>query len=91
MPAALMARSLVLVVEDDAGTRELYRTTLRNAGYAVVGVEDGVDALRFLELNTPAAVVLDLGLPRLPGQDVGRMSTAKWQHRACRREYPSSS
>jgi DNA-binding response OmpR family regulator len=62
----------VLVVEDDAGLRELYRSALRAAGYAVVGVEDGVDALRLIESGKPRAVVLDLALPRLSGRAVSR-------------------
>ena len=36
----------VLVVEDDPGLRELYRTALVSAGYAVVAVEDGVQTVR---------------------------------------------
>ena len=60
----------VLVVEDDPQLRELYRMALRSAGYAVVAVEDGADALRRIEQAVPAVVVLDLGLPRLHGRDV---------------------
>ncbi len=71
MPAALLQQQ-VLVVEDDPGLRELYRSVLRAAGYAVVAVEDGVDALRRVEHDPPDAVVLDLGLPRLNGRDVQR-------------------
>lgn len=67
----------MLVVEDDPGTRALYRTILREAGHLVVAVDDGVDALRFLETTTPDAVVLDLGLPRLSGQDVYREMQAQ--------------
>lgn len=67
---------MVLVVEDDRDTRELYRTALTAAGYAVVAVEDGFDALRILEQTRPAAVVLDLGLPRLRGLDVAREMAA---------------
>lgn len=52
--------------------RELYRTTLRAAGYAVVAVSDGIDALRRVEREAPDAVVLDLGLPQLNGRDVQR-------------------
>lgn len=52
--------------------RELYRSTLKAAGYAVVAVGDGVDALRRVEDERPDAVVLDLGLPRLNGRDVQR-------------------
>lgn len=62
----------VLVVEDDASLRELYRSTLRAAGYAVVGVEDGMDALRLIDSGKPRAVVLDLALPRLSGRAVSR-------------------
>jgi DNA-binding response OmpR family regulator len=62
----------VLVVEDDPLLRDLYRSSLRQAGYAVIDVEDGVAALRALEARRPAAVVLDLALPRLSGRDVHR-------------------
>ena len=50
----------------------MYRTALQLNGFAVVAVEDGVDALRHIEDSPPAAVVLDLGLPRLGGRDVAR-------------------
>ena len=48
----------------------MFRTALRNEGYNVVAVGDGLDALTYLETHSPAAVVLDLGLPRLHGRDV---------------------
>ena len=62
----------VLIVEDDPSLRSLYRAILQLEGFAVVAVEDGVDALRYLEATAPAAVVLDLDLPRLGGRDVSR-------------------
>lgn len=71
MPFATSGLS-VLVVEDDAALRGLYRSILREAGYLVMDVEDGVAALRTLETHLPAAVVLDLALPRLDGRDVYR-------------------
>jgi DNA-binding response OmpR family regulator len=61
-----------LIVEDDPSLRSLYRATLQLEGFAVIAVEDGVDALRHLEVDRPAAVVLDLDLPRLGGRDVSR-------------------
>ena len=66
------AKSLViLIVEDDPDLRQLYRTALSSHGYAVVAVEDGLDALRVIEGSlVPTAVVLDLELPRLSGRDV---------------------
>lgn len=71
MPLATSGLS-VLIVEDDSALRGLYRSILREAGYLVLDVEDGVAALRTLETHLPAAVVLDLSLPRLDGRDVHR-------------------
>ena len=71
VPPAIPSKP-VLVVEDDPALRELYRSALRNAGYMVVAVEDGADALRYIEQRRPSAVVLDLALPRVDGRDVNR-------------------
>ena len=65
------------MVEDHRETRELFRGALIGAGYAVVAVEDGLDALRAMDRNRPAAVVLDLGLPRLHGSDVAQEMSAQ--------------
>ena len=67
----------VLIVEDDPVLRSMYGAMLRMEGFAVVAVEDGIDALRHLEIDHPAAVVLDLGLPRLGGRDVQREITSR--------------
>ena len=71
----------VLIVEDDPVLRSMYAALLRMEGFAVVTVEDGIDALRHLEINQPAAVVLDLGLPRLGGRDVQREITSRVEMR----------
>lgn len=60
---------VVLIVEDDDQLRQLYRTALTAAGVAVVGVPDGIDVLRYIDQDRPAAVVLDSGLPHLNGFD----------------------
>jgi CheY-like chemotaxis protein len=65
-------RRRVLVVEDDRQTREMYRTVLAHHGFAVTAVEDGLDALRLIEIECPDAIVLDLMLPRVGGDDVYR-------------------
>jgi DNA-binding response OmpR family regulator len=62
----------VLIVEDDPELRTLYRTALSLAGYSVIGVSDGVDALRHIDADPPDLMVLDMGLPRLGGGDVRR-------------------
>jgi DNA-binding response OmpR family regulator len=66
----------ILIVEDDRELRDLFRVSLTVAGYGVVAVEDGLDALRVIdEGSIPSAVVLDIGLPRLSGHDVRRELT----------------
>lgn len=60
----------VLVVEDDALLGDAIQAGLKQAGFAVDWVKDGVAAQHALETESYAAVVLDLGLPRLSGLDV---------------------
>lgn len=60
----------VLAVEDDALLGDAIQVGLKQAGFAVDWVKDGVAAQHALETEPYAAVVLDLGLPRLSGLDV---------------------
>lgn len=60
----------VLVVEDDALLGDAIQAGLKQAGFAVDWVKDGMAAQHALETEPYAAVVLDLGLPRLSGLDV---------------------
>ena len=60
----------VMVVEDDAGIRALYRAVLRTSGHEVVEVERGDEALMEARACKPDVVVLDLGLPGLDGLGV---------------------
>jgi CheY-like chemotaxis protein len=53
----------VLLVEDDADLREFFRMCLRQAGYDVVAVADGLQALASIDAAQPEAIVLDLRLP----------------------------
>jgi len=57
----------VLLVEDDALLGDALQAGLRQAGFAVDWVRDGVAADAALSAEVFAAVVLDLGLPRLDG------------------------
>jgi DNA-binding response OmpR family regulator len=60
----------VLVVEDDALLGDAVQAGLRQKGFVVDWVRDGVAADIALESGTYAAVVLDLGLPRRSGLEV---------------------
>lgn len=56
----------------DFFVREMYDAVLAAAGHAVAAVEDGIDALRYVEKTLPNLIVRELALPRLAGHDVKR-------------------
>lgn len=60
----------ILLVEDDSLLGDALRAGLGQAGFDVDWVRDGQAALAALSGGEHAAVVLDLGLPRLSGVDV---------------------
>ncbi len=53
----------ILVIEDDPSTLQVLRLTLRSAGFEVIGVTNGAQALQELDRSQIAVVMLDLGLP----------------------------
>jgi two-component system, OmpR family, KDP operon response regulator KdpE len=57
----------VLLVEDDAPTRQAIATNLRAHGYRVRDVADGEEALRAWDQGRPDVILLDLGLPGIDG------------------------
>jgi two-component system, OmpR family, response regulator len=66
----------ILVVEDDPPLGEGIKAGLAQAGFAPDWVRDGVAAELALQGGAYAAVVLDLGLPRLAGLEVLRRMRA---------------
>src|SRR5574340_50775 len=62
----------VLIVEDDALLGDAIQAGLKQSGYAVDWMKDGAAAEQALATEPYAAVVLDLGLPRLSGLEVLR-------------------
>ncbi len=63
----------VMIVEDDAATRRLYRFLLTNSGYTVVEAEDGQAALERLALQRCDVVITDMNMPRMGGIDMVRI------------------
>lgn len=63
---------LILLVEDEVPFQEIYRDILESEGYEVAVVGDGEEAVKWLELNTPDLVLLDIILPKQSGLDVLR-------------------
>jgi signal transduction histidine kinase/DNA-binding response OmpR family regulator len=60
----------ILVVDDDRRSADLLRVYLEDAGYAVSIARDGVEGLELARRLRPAAVILDILLPRLNGWDL---------------------
>ena len=65
-----MRAKRILIVDDDADLRRLFRMTLSVAGYVVEEASDGIDALQLIENAAPDLVVLDLTLRALDGVSV---------------------
>jgi CheY-like chemotaxis protein len=57
----------ILVVDDDAGLRQLLRRMLEPEGYAVVEAENGRVALARLREASPSLILLDLMMPEMDG------------------------
>ena len=64
--------SPILLVEDDVLLRQAFRILLEDAGYRVVEAGTAAEAVAVARAETPAVVVLDMGLPDGPGLDVAR-------------------
>jgi CheY-like chemotaxis protein len=68
----------VLIVDDDAGMREMLSRMLALEGFHTVAAEDGLEALHLLRTvkhrapDIPCLVLLDLRMPRLGGREFRR-------------------
>jgi two-component system cell cycle sensor histidine kinase/response regulator CckA len=68
----LRGRGTILLVEDDAAVRVVTRTVLRNAGYLVLDVANGEEALYLAEKHLDAIdlVLSDVVMPRMSGPEL---------------------
>ena len=60
----------ILLAEDDLILAELYTDRLKQEGFNVVHASNGEDALKFVEENHPALIILDIMMPKMNGLDV---------------------
>lgn len=65
-------KTLVLVIDDEPQIRRLLTVTLEANAYRVLTAASGQEGLVLAAQHRPALVVLDLGLPDIPGQEVLR-------------------
>src|SRR5213592_4683556 len=72
-----MPSSTILVAEDQADIRDLIVMNLRNAGYAVGAVADGLAALASQNEHASDLLILDLMMPGLDGLEVCKALRAR--------------
>jgi CheY-like chemotaxis protein len=78
--AALAEGEPIMVVEDEPQVQLLVSRVLEQAGYRVKMVSDAAEALHTLESgqDLPSLVVIDLGLPKMKGNDLAAILQAKY-------------
>lgn len=62
--------SRILLVDDDALSRELLHTVLVRAGYAVIDANNGAQALNQVTAQPPDLILLDVEMRGINGYDV---------------------
>ena len=71
----------ILVIDDDVDTRRLMRMVFENEGWSVIEEVDGdLGLIRVLE-NYPSAIVLDLNMPRMNGEEFLEQLDTKVEYR----------
>jgi two-component system CheB/CheR fusion protein len=76
--------STVVIVEDNADSREMLCAMLRHAGLVCHDAPDGMTALRLIDDVSPDVVILDVGLPEMDGLEVARHIRANPRHAGVR-------
>ncbi len=71
----------ILVVDDSSSVRKMVEYALKSRGYAVVGAEDGENALEILGREGFDLMILDVNMPRMDGLTLLQFIRARgeWQ------------
>jgi len=72
----MAARKTVLIVDDSAAVLDALSGAFEEAGYEVATAVDGEEVFRKLAQANPAALLLDVYMPKLNGADVCRLVRA---------------
>lgn len=60
----------ILIVEDDSELRQLFSHVLKKHGYSVIGVDNGAEALKTLELTYFDLIISDIMMPVMDGYEL---------------------
>jgi chemotaxis protein histidine kinase CheA/ActR/RegA family two-component response regulator len=80
-PAAPSRSKHILVVDDSPSVRRVVGNMLKQNGWEVQAARDGVEALEMITQETPAAVLLDIEMPRMDGYELMATVRAQEQYR----------
>jgi CheY-like chemotaxis protein len=61
--------SKILIAEDERDIRDLVAFTLRFAGFEVVAVENGAEAVDAAPVEMPDLILMDVRMPRMTGYE----------------------
>ncbi len=67
-----MTQAPILIVDNDADNRSLFRRLMEFSGFAVVEAADGLEALDLAREIQPQLILLDLYMPFMDGWEVAR-------------------
>lgn len=62
----------ILVVDDDEIARDVVSSALSREGYSIISANDGIEAMKILQIEDIDLVITDLKMPRADGMDVLR-------------------
>lgn len=71
-PVPPSARCRIVLVDDQADSREMLRLLLESRDHVVIDVEDGATALDVITREKPDVAFIDIGLPAMNGYEVAQ-------------------
>jgi len=71
----------VLIVDDEAPIRRVLEFKLKNSGYRVLIAQNGAQGLELIKTRKPDAVITDIMMPEMDGQQLCEQSNALKQDR----------
>ena len=71
----------VLIVDDSPSVRRVVGNMLKQHGWEIQMARDGVEALEMITRETPAAVLLDIEMPRMDGYELIATVRSQEQYR----------
>ncbi len=75
-----MSNRMILHVEDDPDLARYFRVAFKTLKCEYTQLSNGVEALKWLEGNTPALILSDMMMPRMGGFEMAKEIRDKFPH-----------